>query len=75
MDAAHILGKHACLVVAIDGHWRMYNPLTLYTKKPDVAEQAAIAPALKDLSFTTIYSDFRTATRFFTKGRVDKTML
>lgn len=75
VDAAHIPGKHAYSVVVIDGHGRTRNSLTLYTKRPEVAEQAAIALALTDSRFTTVYSDSRGATRAFAKGGIDKTTL
>ncbi|KAH7947692.1 hypothetical protein HPB52_015202 [Rhipicephalus sanguineus] len=75
VDAAHIPGKHAYSVVVIDGHGRTRNSLTLYTKRPEVAEQAAIALALTDSSFTTVYSDSRAATRAFAKGGINKTTL
>lgn len=74
VNAAYIPGKHAYSVAVIDGHGRTRNSLTLYTRKPEVAEQAAIALALKGPRLTTIHSDSRAATRAFA-NRIDKMTL
>lgn len=72
VDAAWVKNKDAYTSVVVDTQGNIRDAITVYTKDPTVAEQVAIALAIRANRWTHIYSDSRTAIRNFTNGYVTR---
>uniref|UniRef100_L7M053 Uncharacterized protein n=1 Tax=Rhipicephalus pulchellus TaxID=72859 RepID=L7M053_RHIPC len=72
VDAAWVRGKKAFTAVVVDADGLTRDALTIMTQDATVAEQVAIALALRNNKWTRIYSDSKMAIRHFTKGFVTK---
>lgn len=72
VDAAWVRGKKAFTAVVVDADGLTRDAITIMTKDTTVAEQVAIALALRNNKWTKIYSDSKMAIRHFTNGFVTK---
>lgn len=70
VDSATYKDRTKFAAVVVDHQGRCTNCATVYTSKPEIAEQVAIALALTDDRYTEIYSDSKPAIRAFSRGKI-----
>lgn len=70
VDAAWVRGKEAYTAVVVDHQGEIRDAVTILNKESFVAEQAAIALAIRGRKWSRIYCDSKTAIKCFEKGYI-----